>query len=227
MILLVFIGLSSAFYITNINIHGNNNLSNSQIINILEEENSNIFLFNINSALTNLHNNPYVHQATIVKDHINRQINVNIIERTQTGYVRFATDNYLRIDRDGIVMSTTDTIAEHVPVIVGLNFISFTLGEPIHDMNQQVFDIIAEFANIFFAYDIDPFFVTIDPTDLNNIRLIYGNIIVNLGSVSDLAEKFRIFVSISDAPEIYFHKQIGGQLNITNIYRNWTFNILT
>ena len=223
----ILIALTELFDITYIHIHGNNSMTNEQVLNSLEKENSNIFLFNRFRAMTNLQSNLHVYTSTVTKDYINRQINVNIIERVQIAYIRFAYGSYLRIDRNGFVMSTTDTVEHNAPVITGLNLTSFFLGDYLSAVNSQTLYIISRFAEIFLAYDVDPFLVTVDPTDLNNIRLVYGQIVVNLGDSLNLAEKFRIFLSVTAIPDIYVHRYAGGQLNITNIYRNWTFNLLT
>lgn len=202
-------------------------LTNAWVQMLVEQAHDNIFLFNPGPAQLAMNEHPYVYHAHVQRDYLARVIDVHIVPRQQTAYVQFGTGSYLRIDREGFVMSTTDQLSESLPVVTGLDFTHFTVGSALQTVHDQAFEVIALFADIFVAFELTSDVVTLDPTDVHNIRLGYGNIVVNLGTPTDLAEKVRIFLSVKDIPEIYFHKSIGGQLNITNIETNWTFNILT
>ena len=226
LVVLTLVGIlaSPIFNISHIEITNIDELSYQQVLMMIDEP-ANIFAFNRRRASDAIILNPYVYHVAISKNYISREINIHITERSTIGYVRFSEGQYLRVDNTGLVLSVVNYRQLPRPVVAGLDFTTFRVGEPLEVAAYGVFNTIATMAGLFLTYDIDDYALQIDITDPANLRLNYGNIIISLGQPRDLEEKLRILIPI--LPEIAPFRNIGGHLNISDINSQWIFSILT
>ncbi|MCL1996080.1 MAG: FtsQ-type POTRA domain-containing protein [Defluviitaleaceae bacterium] len=216
---------SPIFHISNFNIVYISELAPEQILAMIDDQHPNIFAFNRRQAVAAIAQSPAVYRVTISKSYINRQININITERRTVGYVRFSQSQYLQVDNTGLVLSVANYRSLPRPIVAGLDFTTFMVGERLEVAGHGVFQTMATMAGIFLAYDIDMDALYIDITDPSNLRLNYGNIIISLGPPQDLEEKIRILIPI--LPELALFRTIGGHLDISDINAQWVFRILT
>lgn len=224
-IISIIIFLSSPlFNIRIININNNDVVTETQIINMIGDTN-NMLAFSKRNAKNAIYKNPYIESVSISKDYINREINIEIVERVTIGYIQFNQDTFLFIDQEGRVLEVNSYFTRPLPIVVGLDFSEFTLGEILEIENEDAFYIVSTLAYLFDIYDIEQDIVRVDVTDAQNIHFYYGQIAINIGTVDDIDKKVRIVNSI--LPELIHWKDIGGNLDVTNIDNDWVFQILT
>lgn len=216
--------VSPLFRITRINVHNIIALSSGQVIGLINES-ENIFAFRSGRAATAIGSNPFVYRVTLSKNYLLREVNIYIIERETIGYIQFSEGQYLHVDNSGRVLAVSNEPRSQLPIAVGLNFSGFLVGEVLEALQEEAFYIMATLAGLFITYGISQNEVKINIVDTSNIRLIYGNIIVNLGLPQDLDEKIRILLSI--LPKVTPFRYIGGSLNIRDINEQWVFSVLT
>lgn len=216
-VILVLIAISPIFSVQEIQIIGNNRLTNSEIIEIIEfDTGQNIFTLSPRAARNKLRQNPYIDTVEITRDFFSRTVEVNLVERVVRGYVEHGTNNFLYIDREGRVLEIRSYMTERLPVIIGLRPIGgFVLGEPLNVENTGAFNIMLTLTALFEKYEIDQDIVRVVLTDENDINFFYHRINVRLGNNQDLDMKLRTLKEILPTLEAY--KLIGGRLFLENI----------
>jgi len=215
---------SPLFEIQEINILGNSVVTDSQILNVVDTS-TNMISFSRNSSRNSLLRNPYIESVVIKKDFINREITIEIVERVTIGYIQFTQDQFLYIDKYGRVLEVNSFFTRPLPIVVGLTFSEFVLGEILEIANEDAFSVVTILAYLFDKYDIEQDIVRVDISDSSNIRFYYGQIGINIGTVEDIDQKVRIVQAI--LPELTPMKTIGGNLDIRSIHRPWVFQLLT
>ena len=127
------------FNIKSIEISGNENLSKEQIESMLNTKvGNNIFAFNKTKALKNIKSNNYVEEVSIHRK-LPSTITVNIKEYKLRAYVPYM-GSYLYINDYGRILDTQKTFKKQLPVVEGLKFNQFTLGEVLQVDNPSAFD---------------------------------------------------------------------------------------
>ena len=210
------------FNIQLVNVYGNNIVSDAYIRSHVAQ--GNIFVHSSRDTREGLEVNPYIYRVTTRRNFTRRHVNVYVIEREQVAYIHFNNAHYLYIDREGRVLEVNTSRQSDLPVVVGLSFSAFTLGELLEIDNTSAFNTISHLAGLFLTYDIDTDMITIDVSQPNNTRLNYGSIIVNLGSDSShsgMDEKLRTVLAI--LPSVSHFKNIGGTLNVSYLNGQWFF----
>ncbi|MCL1935884.1 MAG: FtsQ-type POTRA domain-containing protein [Defluviitaleaceae bacterium] len=218
--IVILIFLSDFFNIQNINIYGNTNILDNEILNNINRD-RNIFLIRINPIKDYIYKNPFVYKVDISRNFLTREINIQITERVAIAQI-ISENNYIAVDRYKIIFPSNSRI-ENIPIIDMGNII-FTYGEIIN-IDDDIFKIIKKISNIFNIYKIDNENINLIIQSTENINLTYENINVKFGDYTNLNEKIRIFLSIK--PSLSAYKNVGGTLDITDINKNWIFSILT
>ena len=217
-IVLVLIAASPVMNIRTVTVNGNERFSSAEILRSAGfEEGTNIFAFNTRLARESLHNNTYIRYVNIVKNYLERSLEINIVERQLSGYVRFRDNTYLFIDRDGMVLESRTSFTERHPVIEGLRFNEFTVGQYLAVENYDALEIMLKLSELFYEFDIYQDVIRIDLSRENEIHFYYGNINIQLGSSRDLELKIKTMMAI--LPELEAYKHIGGFLHMQDPLR--------
>lgn len=214
---------SPLFYIRAINITNNNVVTESQIISSIGNE-TNMLAFSKRNTKNILLNNPYIKDVNIRKNYISREIDIDIVERLVIGYIQFSQDIFLYIDEEGRVLEVNSFFTIPRPILAGLNFSEFTLGEILEIENEEGFYIVTTLSYLFDIYEIEKDIVRLDVSDSNNIRIYYDQIVINIGTMHDIDYKVRIVREV--LPELAHMRNIGGRLDIRYVDRPWIFELL-
>ena len=161
----------------------------------------NIFSFRGSTAEKAMETHPYVKSAKLTK-HYPNQVSIEITERKPRAYVEFNNMNaYLMIDETGMVMEYTTFASEQMPVIVGLSFSDFVIGQPLQTDNNKAFEDVVRLSNMFAKYEMtDVIHVFI--SDEKDIHLYIHNVDVIFGSIENADLKIRIAkAAIEGLPE--------------------------
>lgn len=154
-----------------------------------------------------LSNNFYVKDLTI-KRTFPDILTINIKERELIGYVPYV-QQFLYIDTEGIVVDSQSEYTNPLPLIEGLNFSNFTLGEQILVDNNNAFTVAMQITNIMYEKDILNNVVRFDISDINDIHLYIGEVDVIFGSPENITTKINtleeIFKSLSLTEKGYLY----------------------
>lgn len=176
-----------------IEVSGNDAVSAEALIDDLgvNGTGANYFLFSEKAAAKALMKNSYIKTAIVTKSFPN-SVYAEVTERIPRCYVEYKNMSmYLLIDESGMVMDVHAYMREKLPIIVGVNFSSFTVGEYLETDSEENFNNVVLISVIFAKYELDDV-LRIDVSDSDDIRLFVRGIEVTFGSLDDGDEKVRI-----------------------------------
>ena len=218
--------LSPMFAVASVTIEGNYRVSDESILRYLglvAPSDVNIFLYYDRSAVRRL-TNPYIESIHIRKDHFSREIAVTINERRLAGFVEFAPGQYLFIDENGLVLETATSFSDRLPVVVGLDFVRFTIGAPLEVSNEQAFQNMVAISRILNRHEMTSDVVRVDVNDSSNIRLFIGDLDISFGDTTDGDQKMQTLIQILENIK---GENIRGTLDISDTTRNSVLRHLT
>jgi cell division protein FtsQ len=210
---------------SDLTIKGNVHIKKEDVVNAVGlGEPTNILLINTARAKAKLSENKYCNSLEFNKKLPNKLI-VTINEHLLSGYVPFL-DSFLCVDSKGRVLQTTKSVDEDLPVIEGLNFSGFSLGEVLATDNPAAYDAIVKIIRILEKYELtDNFVERINVSNLDDIHLFIYNVDIAFGSTKDADEKIRTIKEImSKLPNA---SEVAGILDMREIGRQYIFKVLT
>jgi len=103
---------------------------------------------------------------------------------------------YLFLDEHGRVLEVRSTMTQPLPVIVGLNFTHFTLGEVLDVPDRTAFNIMTHYAQLVYRYDLVSRVTYINVSDTANTRILVGYVEFNVGCIQDAEAKVRVMAGM-------------------------------
>lgn len=214
--------VSPKYYIVSTEINGLNLLTEQEVFSKLEITGETHILSVTAKDLKNkLSNNFYIKDLTIKRTFPNI-LTINIKERDLIGYIPYV-QQYLYIDNTGVVMDIQPTYKVDLPLIEGLNFNNFTLGEEIIVDNTNAFTVAMQVTNIMYQKEILNNVVRFDISDINDIHLYIGEIDVIFGSPENITTKVNTLEEILKN----FSLEEKGYLYINDISTDPIFRYIT
>ena len=214
--------LSPWFNITNIQIKGLERLEEARVIRELKlDKTTSILNFNTFVAKKRLKNNYYVESVQVEKKLPNTLI-VNIKEREIVGYIPYIND-YIYIDKTGMVVDIKSNYTEALPTIYGLKFNKFIIGKKLKTDNQDAFTIVMEITNAIKSKEDLKGILKIDISDLEDIHLYMEKLDIILGDREAISIKINILNEILKN----FEPQEKGFLYIDDINKPPIFKYIT
>ncbi|OGO79016.1 MAG: hypothetical protein A2Y23_14845 [Clostridiales bacterium GWB2_37_7] len=192
-----FLLTSSLFNIRTINVIGNNRVSQQEIIRASGlNYQQNIFRINTMETMKNVFQNPYVEKIKIRRG-LPNIINIDIIEREPIVLVPYV-GSYLYVDSHGIVVEISTSIEKmKLPVIKGLKFNTFKLGEEIKVENKLQLISVINLINEIKKTGISQEIAEINAENILDLKLITkSGITVNLGDDSNINTKIPLAKAI-------------------------------
>ena len=206
------------FNIKTIEINGNENLSKEQIESMLNTKvGNNIFAFNKTKALKNIKSNNYIEEVSIHRK-LPSTITVDIKEYKLRAYVPYM-GSYLYINDYGRILDTQKTFKKQLPVVEGLKFNQFTLGEVLQVDNPSAFDTVVQLSKLFAMYQLLNTIVRVDVSDENDIHFYVGKIDVEFGSFDDANKKLLTLNEVLKQLDTSY----AGVLNLTGGHPTCTY----
>jgi len=92
----------------------------------------------------------------------NHSVTIYIYEKMVAGCVEFMGE-YLYFDKDGIVVESSSTKLEDIPIIKGLKFDKIILNEKLKVQKDELFDVIINMTQLIEKYDL-----AVDTVSFNN-----------------------------------------------------------
>lgn len=174
----------------NVIINGLENVSKEEILKLIDlQENNKLIIFSTNKAKkTILKKNHYIEDVSIKVNYLKSELEITVKERTLSGYVE-DKGNYLYIDDNGIVVDIKTFYKKNLPILVGLKFDKFVLGERLKVKNELSFETLVNLNKKLNKYNMESEVLRVNVEDLNDILIFVGNVIVKLGDSNNLDEK--------------------------------------
>ena len=223
MVLAVFaVLLSPVFHIKQINITDMKKYSKEEICSMIGLGiGENLFAFSSQKANKILCADTYVEGVKITKS-FPSTINIEINERKVRGYVPYM-DSYLYIDEYGRILEIKGSFTDPLPVVTGLNFDSFQLGEKIEADNKDAFDEVVVIAQVMTKYEMLDTVVKLDVSNTEKITAYVNKIEINLGNITNCDEKIRTMAAVvKQIPE-----KDRGSLDLSDLSKPIVFKYLT
>ena len=214
--------VSPVFTIKNIEITEMEKYTKDEICEMVNiKEGMNMFLFNRFSAMKTLKSNTYIESAKISYK-LPDTVAITIDERKVRGYVPYM-GSYLYIDEEGRVLEVSSEMNRALPVVYGLNFSSFTLGEKIEAENKEAFDIMVNIAYLMSKYELLDMVVKIDVSNPDKILAYVNKVEVNLGDMSNGDRKIRTMAEVIKN----INENDRGSLDLSDLSKPIIFKYLT
>lgn len=208
--------------ITTIEVRGLNLLEEPKVIKELKlDKTTNILAINSVVAKRRLKDNYYVQDVKIIKKFPNKIV-VDIKERELVGYIP-CVNNFLYIDKDGLVVDSKPNFKEQLPIIYGLEFETFSIGKNLKPQNEEAFLVMLDIVNNIEQKENIKGITKIDISDLDDIHLYTEKLDIFLGD----KEEINIKMNTLDAILKKFTPQEKGFLYIDDINKVPIFKYLT
>ncbi|MCL2616498.1 MAG: FtsQ-type POTRA domain-containing protein [Defluviitaleaceae bacterium] len=224
----ILILLSPLFSVTSITIEGNYRITDESLrryLGLAAPSAVNIFLYNSRAAVNSI-SNPYIQSVAIRKSYLNREIKIVANERRLAGFVEFSPGQYLFIDENGLVLEIATSFTEQLPIVVGLDFTSFTVGAPLQVVNERAFESLVAISRLLSRHEMESDVVRVDVNDSSNIRLFIHDLDISFGDTSNGDQKMRTLIEILNRIEGEGIQGVGT-LDISDISRNSILRHLT
>lgn len=213
---------SPIFSVKTIEITEMEQYSDEEICNIIGlRTGANIFLYDKKKAVEVLNENNYIETAEITVQ-LPSTIYINIEERKVRGYVPYA-GSYLYIDEYGRVLDVQNETKKALPVVYGLKFDQFRLGELLDAKNKESFDVVVLISQMITKYELLNNIMEIDVNDPENITASINQIEIRFGSIENCEQKMAYLAQIlSTIPE-----KDRGVLDLSDMSRPIVFRYLS
>ncbi|MCQ2978998.1 MAG: FtsQ-type POTRA domain-containing protein [Clostridia bacterium] len=215
-VLLILVGLfiimiMPFFNVNDVNVTGLDLVAKEEVLNVIGYNKSkNIWHLMLNKPEAKINTLPMVNSCE-TKFRLPSTLDVRVSEIRIAGYIPYLSE-YIYIDSNGKVVNITNEKIDGIPLIEGLNFHSFKLGNILEVSNEEALNIIIEITNVLNKYNLSNSIDSIDVTSLDNLKLYVGNIEVILGEIEDYDQKIRLAMeAISNLSE-----EAKGILNVSS-----------
>ena len=187
---------SPIFYMREIIISGYNIVSRSELTERLEVDlTTNLLFFNTRAAKRRVMENLYIADVSFSRE-LPGRLYVQVRERRLAAYVERAPGSFLYIDEQGRVLEVRSFTSGTRPIVVGLNFTHFALGEVLEVPDASAFDIATEYALHIYHHGLVDRVTYIDVSDTANTRILVGYIEFNVGDINNAESRVRVIAGI-------------------------------
>lgn len=194
-VLVIGLLLSPIFALKNIATEGASHYTTAQLCEMIGlSEGDNILFFGKGKAAQTLEKDPYIADAKLSM-RVPDTIVIEVKERKVRGYVPYM-GSYLYIDETGRVLDVQEACHEALPLVKGLIFGSFTLGEVIPVENTEALDVMLHISQLIEKYELLDMVVEIDVSDPDNIYAYVNQVQIILGDMENGDTKIRYMAEI-------------------------------
>ena len=216
---------SPFFYLREIIITGDNTVSQSEITGRLEvSPSTNLLFFNTRTARRRVMENLYIADVSFRRD-LPGRLYVQVRERRLAAYVQHSPGSFLYIDEQGRVLEVRSVTSGRLPIVEGLDFTRWSLGEILEVPDSNAFNIVTLYAQLIYRHNLVCRVTHINVSDTANTRILVGNIEFNVGGIIDAEVKVSIIAGIlTEMPEVELAR---GIVDLREIRGEYFFEILT
>lgn len=114
------------------------------------------------------------------------QAEIIVYEKSVVGYVSYMS-SYMYFDKDGIIVESSSSKLDGIPLVTGLQFGQIVLNRPLPVENAQIFERVMNLTQVLSMFDIRTDQIRYDV--YGNATLSVGEIEVSLGDNKDMNGK--------------------------------------
>ncbi|NCC16279.1 MAG: FtsQ-type POTRA domain-containing protein [Clostridia bacterium] len=181
----------------------------------------NLILFGKGRAREILEQDPYIETAKL-KIALPHTMVIQVKERKVRGYVPYM-GAYLYIDKEGRVLETQNAYHEALPIVTGLKFDSFLLGEVLPVENKDALQVVLQMSQMMKKYNLLDIVVEIDVTDPQDVYAYVNKVEIRLGDMKDADQKVCILGEIMKT----IPQEDRGTLDLRDLKKPIIFQYLT
>lgn len=179
-----------------------------EIIKVSSAQDKHVLSVSFKEIKNNLQQLPYVKEADVRYIFPNRMI-ISLTEREPLGYVPFM-GTYLCLDEQGQVIEQTSKKEVSLPIIKGLNFREFKIGETLPIENDDYLLCSLQIIKTLKKYEYEKEVKAIDMYNLDEIHLYVDNLDVIIGNIGDFDKKLQWLIQAHGIYDM-------GVLDLSNI----------
>jgi len=136
-------------------------------------------------------------------------VTLHVYDKAISGCIRYM-GQYVYFDKDGFVLQSTDQKKEGVPVVTGIQFGTFTVGEVFHVRDHGLFAAIMNLSQLISHYGIEV--SRIHVTD-GAVALYSGDILVMLGKKEMYDDEMSALSSVLETTK---KEKLSGTIHMEN-----------
>lgn len=195
LVLIIGLLLSPVFALKNVVAEGASHYDTAQLCRMIGlSEGDNILFFGKGKAARTLEKDPYIADAKLSM-RVPDTIVIEVMERKVRGYVPYM-GAYLYIDEAGRVLDVQEACREALPLVKGLDFGNFTLGEVIPVKNEEALSVMLNFSQLMEKYELLDMVVEIDVSNAENVYAYVNQVQIILGDMENGDTKIRYMAEI-------------------------------
>lgn len=166
------------FHLDTVKVDGTEYYTDEEIKNavFVRDFSDNEIMFFIYDKLFGINTLPFVEEIE-AEYHNPRSMTLHVYDKKISGCINYL-GQYVYFDKDGIVLQTIPEQIEGIPVVTGINFGNFTVGQPFQVADDSVFDSIMNVSQ-----QISHYSIPVDEIKVSDgaIRLVIASLKVDLG----------------------------------------------
>lgn len=193
-ICLVFIAIVFAFQLINVNVItvvGNKIYSEELIKEIVDiNEKTNLFVYKLASKDIELEEYPYIENIDIKYRSFNN-VDIVVTEKSIISYIPYM-GKYLCLSKDGTVIDYTNDLQKDIPIVHGISFDHFVIGDKLFNDETEIFKSILEIALKMKRFEIKIDYIDFNYNDPKQIVLKIDKISIFIGDINDINRKFEL-----------------------------------
>lgn len=166
------------FHLDTVKVDGTEYYTDEEIRNavFVRDYSDNEIMFFIYEKIFGINTLPFVEEIE-AEYHNPRSITLHVYDKKISGCINYL-GQYVYFDKDGIVLQTIPELIEGIPVVTGINFGNFTVGQPFQVADDSVFDSIMNVSQ-----QISHYSIPVDEIKVSDgaIRLVIASLKVDLG----------------------------------------------
>ncbi len=198
------------FHIDTIHVEGSQMYTESDVINSVftRKFSDNELMFRFYNKIFGINKLPFIEQIDVTYDNRNT-VTLTVYDKTISGCVKYL-GQYVYFDKDGIVLQSLPEYKEGVPIVTGIKFGDFVIGEKFAVKDSSVFDAVMNVSLLINHYGIH-----IERIHVNDgsITLYAGKVIVDLGKRKMYDDQMAALSDVLDKTE---KKNLSGTINMKN-----------
>ena len=204
LLLIVFFG----FKIEHIDVEGTECYSSQEIIDSIftRKFSDNELVFMFYQKFYGLNKLPFVEDIEVTYDNRN-SITLHVYDKTISGCIQYM-GQYVYFDKDGTVLQSLAEKKEGVPVVTGIKFGEFTVGQPFSVEDDSMFATIMNLSSLIGHYNIE----------VKKIHLAAGEVIIYSGKIKIRLRNKAMYddeiAALSSILEIAKEKNLSGVIDM-------------
>ncbi|MCL2217116.1 MAG: FtsQ-type POTRA domain-containing protein [Defluviitaleaceae bacterium] len=217
--------ISPFFHIGTVIIEGTSTVSVREVTERLEiQRDTNLLFFNTRAARRRVMENLYIGDVEFRRGFPDR-LYVDVRERRLAAYVQHTPGSFLFLDYFGRVLEVRSYFTQPLPILEGLQFTRFQLGEILEVPDPVAFSAVVQYAQFLYQHGLIDRVTHMNVTDASNIRiLVDGRMEFNVGNAVRADEKIRTIIEVLEQmpnPEV-----ISGFMCLREIRSEFVFVVL-